>query len=232
MQRLSVVIPVYNEAKSVVQVLERVLAADTKGLEVEVIAVDDGSTDGTRDTLVNWRDPAGRVRVLLQPHNMGKGAALQRGFEEATGDVVLVQDADLEYSPDDYPELLKPILEGQADVVYGCRFLGGPHRVLLFWHYIANRFLTLMSNVFTNLNLSDMETGYKVFRREVIKNMRLREKRFGIEPEMTARVARGEWRIYEVPISYYGRTYAEGKKIGFKDAVRALYCIIRYAWWN
>jgi glycosyltransferase involved in cell wall biosynthesis len=193
--------------------------------------VDDGSTDGTSDRLrtgVEARDA--RVRVLHQERNRGKGAALRRGFAEARGAVVLVQDADLEYDPRDYPALLEPILSGRADVVYGSRFLGGPHRVLYFWHSVGNWFLTCLSNLFTDLNLTDMETCYKAFRREVIQGIPLRQDRFGFEPEITAKVARRGWRIYEVPVSYAGRSYAEGKKIGWKDGVHAIWCILRYAW--
>lgn len=222
--------PVYNEQSFVARSIQRVLEADTNGLELELIVVNDGSTDGTAETLDNLSRQNGCIRVFHQSHNMGKGAALRRGFAEATGDIVLVQDADLEYAPTDYPELLEPILDGRADVVYGSRFLGGPHRALYYWHYVANKFLTTLSNMTTNLNLSDMETGYKVFRTEVLRQIRLRSNRFGFEPEVTAKVARLGCRVYETPISYSGRSYAEGKKIGWKDGLQALYCILRYAW--
>lgn len=228
--KLSVVMPVYNEEQFVARATRRVLEANTCGLELELVIVNDGSTDGTGLVLNQVCQANGRVRVFEQPCNMGKGAALQRGFQELTGDIVLVQDADLEYDPADYPNLLQPILDGRADVVYGSRFLGGPHRVLYFWHYVANKALTTLSNVTTNLNLSDMETGYKVFRAEVIRKITLRSKRFGFEPEVTAKVARLGCRVYETPTSYSGRSYAEGKKIGWKDGVQALYCILRYAW--
>ena len=228
--RLSIVIPVYNERDRVGPVIEKVRRADSLGLEKEIIVVDDGSTDGTREILAGY-EGAG-VRILYQERNQGKGAALRRGFAEATGEIVIVQDADLEYDPVDYPALLRPILDGQADVVYGSRFLGGPHRVLFFWHFVGNKVLTTLSNMFTNLNLTDMETGYKVFRTEVLRRIRLRSQRFGFEPEVTAKVARLGCRIYETPISYYGRTYAEGKKIGWKDGLQAIYCILRYAWWD
>jgi glycosyltransferase involved in cell wall biosynthesis len=196
--------------------------------EREVIVVDDCSKDGTREILRT--EIASLVdRVIYHERNMGKGAALRSGFAAATGDVVIVQDADLEYDPQDYPIILEPFLAGKADVVFGSRFMGGrPHRVHFFWHYAGNRFLTLLSNMFTNLNLTDMETGYKAFRREVIQAITLEENRFGIEPELTAKVARMGLRIYEVGISYYGRSYAEGKKIGWKDGVRAIYCILKY----
>lgn len=229
--RLSIVIPVYNERDRVAAVIEKVRRADSLGLEKEIIVVDDGSTDGTREILAGYEGASG-IRILYQERNQGKGAALRRGFAAATGEIVLVQDADLEYDPVDYPALLRPILEGQADVVYGSRFLGGPHRVLFFWHFIGNKVLTTLSNMFTNLNLTDMETGYKVFRTEVLRRIRLRSQRFGFEPEVTAKVARLGCRIYETPISYYGRTYAEGKKIGWKDGLQAIYCILRYAWWD
>jgi glycosyltransferase involved in cell wall biosynthesis len=194
----------------------------------EAIIVDDGSTDGTLSIARQLRDP--RIRVLAQPDNQGKGAALQRGFAEASSPVVIVQDADLEYDPTDYEELLAPLLADRADVVYGSRFMSGrSHRVLYFWHSVGNRMLTLASNMFTNLNLTDMETGYKAFRREVLESFQIEEKRFGFEPEITAKVAQGHWRVYEVGISYAGRTYAEGKKIGWEDGVRAFYCILRYA---
>jgi len=221
--KASVVIPVYNEVHTVLAVVERVAAVD---IEKEIIVVDDGSTDGTREVLQQIRRPD--VRVVLQPRNMGKGAALRTGFQHATGDVVIVQDADLEYSPEEYPTLLKPIVDGHADVVYGSRFLAGPHRVHLFWHYAGNRFLTLLSNMLSNINLTDMETCYKVFRRRVLDGLALRSDRFGFEPEFTMKVARRGWRIYEVPISYHGRDYAQGKKIGWKDGVAAIWCIVKY----
>ncbi|HEX9970147.1 MAG TPA: glycosyltransferase family 2 protein, partial [Acidimicrobiales bacterium] len=192
------------------------------------VVVDDGSTDGSRDILAGIDEP--RVRVLLQPRNRGKGAALRRGFAEARSPLVVVQDADLEYDPAEYVSLAEPLLEGKADVVYGSRFVTGrPHRVLYYWHSVGNRWLTTVSNMFTNLNLSDMETCYKMFRREVLDSFTVEEDRFGVEPEITAKVAAGGWRIYEVGISYSGRTYAEGKKIGWKDGLRALYCIVRYS---
>jgi glycosyltransferase involved in cell wall biosynthesis len=222
--RLSVVIPVYNERGTIEKLLARVRAVP---LDKEIVVVDDGSTDGTRDLLARLTAD-GAVRVFLQDHNRGKGAALRRGFAEARGAVILIQDADLEYDPGDYPGLLGPIDRGEADVVYGSRFLGGPHRVLLFWHYVGNRLLTTLSNVFTNLNLSDVWTCYKVFRAEVLRGITLCEDRFGFEAEVTAKIARGRWRIYEVPISYHGRTYAEGKKITWKDGIRGVWCTVRY----
>ncbi len=223
--KLSVVMPAYNEAKTIREIVRRVLAVP---IEKEIVIVDDGSTDGTRDIL---RELDGRngVRVIFQPSNQGKGAAVSTGFRQATGDVVIVQDADLEYDPMEYPKLLAPIEQGHADVVYGSRFLGGgARRVLYFWHTVGNRFLTLASNMFTNLNLTDMETCYKMFRREVVSTMTIESRRFGIEPEITAKVARRGYRIYEVPISYYGRTYEDGKKIGWKDAFSALWTIVRH----
>lgn len=241
--RLSVVIPVYNERLTLPEILERVQAV---AIPKEIIVVDDGSTDGTGEFLqvlagipqqgptVPTLPAAGpplrtdSIRVFFQARNRGKGAALRRGFKEAQGDIVLVQDADLEYDPGDYHQLLEPTQRDMADVVYGSRFLGGPHRVLFFWHYVGNRVLTTLSNMLTDLNLSDVWTGYKVFRREVLEQIELRENGFGFEPEITAKVAKGRWRVYEVPISYWGRTYAEGKKISWKDGIRAIYCILRY----
>jgi glycosyltransferase involved in cell wall biosynthesis len=224
--KLSVVMPVYNEAKTIREIVRRVGEVP---VEKEILIVDDGSSDGTREIL---RDLDGRdgIRVFLQPVNQGKGAAVAVGFRYATGDVVVVQDADLEYDPMEYLRLLAPIEQGHADVVYGSRFLGGgARRVLFFWHAIGNRFLTLVSNMFTNLNLTDMETCYKMFRREVVQSMRIESRRFGIEPEITAKIARRGYRIFEVPISYYGRTYEEGKKIGWKDAISALWTILRHS---
>lgn len=223
-QTLSVVIPVYNEKTTILEILDRVQAQPEVN---EVVLVDDFSTDGTRDVL---RTLEGRenVRVLYHPVNRGKGAALRTGFAAATCDMVLIQDADLEYDPADYPSLLAPLLMGRADAVFGSRFLGGTHRVLYFWHYLANRFLTLLSNVFTGLNLTDMEVCYKVFKRDVLLRMDLVCDRFGIEPELTAKVARQRVRVYEVPVSYYGRTYDEGKKIGWRDGVAAIYWIVRF----
>ncbi|MFN8037858.1 MAG: glycosyltransferase family 2 protein [Acidimicrobiales bacterium] len=222
---LSVVMPAYNEMATIEQVIEAVLASP---YTAEVVVVDDGSTDGTREALEKIDDA--RVRVFLQPFNQGKGAAIRRGFAEATAAFVIVQDADLEYDPAEYSDLVAPLLADKADVVYGSRFLSGrPHRVLYFWHSLGNRLLTVVSNMFTDLNLTDMETCYKVFRREVLDSFTLEEDRFGIEPEMTAKIAAGRWRVYEVGISYSGRTYDEGKKIGWKDGLRAFYCIVRYS---
>jgi glycosyltransferase involved in cell wall biosynthesis len=223
--KLSVVIPVYNERDWLREVIRRVEAVP---LPKEIILVDDCSTDGTRDILKELEGEG--HKVVYQPKNQGKGAALRTGFEHATGTVILVQDADLEYDPAEYPRLLQPILENRADVVFGSRFIGESHRVLYFWHYVCNKFLTMLSNMFTNLNLTDMETCYKVFRREVLKGLNLKSDRFGFEPEFTAKIAkrRPKWRIYEIPISYAGRTYEEGKKIGLKDAFQALWCIVRY----
>jgi glycosyltransferase involved in cell wall biosynthesis len=223
---LSVVIPVYNERQWVRDLVRRVQAVP---IPKEIIIVDDCSTDGTRDILRQLEGEG--VRVIYQERNQGKGAALREGFCHATGTAVIVQDADLEYDPAEYPLLLQPIIENRADVVYGSRFIGDSHRVLYFWHYVANMALTTLSNMFTNLNLTDMETCYKVFRREVLAGVTLRSNRFGFEPEITAKIARRRnppWRIYEIPISYSGRTYEEGKKIGLRDAFNALYCIIRY----
>jgi glycosyltransferase involved in cell wall biosynthesis len=225
--KLSVVMPVYNERPTLRTVIEKVLAVP---LEIELLCVDDGSRDGSREILAELQEHHPQIRVFLQPHNMGKGAALRRGIQEATGDFVIIQDADLEYDPAEYPHLLDPLLTDKADVVYGSRFLGsGPHRVLYFWHSVGNWLLTLISNCFTNINLSDMETCYKVFRREVIQAIPIEENRFGFEPEVTVKVARRNLRIYEVGISYSGRTYEEGKKIGWKDGFRALYCLFKYS---
>jgi glycosyltransferase involved in cell wall biosynthesis len=228
---LSIVMPVYNEKATLVEIVRRVLEAPVE-LDREIILVDDCSTDGTQELYPQLERlfPNAKIRIFKHTVNQGKGAALRTGFAEARGDIILIQDSDLEYDPRDYPKLLKPILDGRADVVYGSRFVGGDeHRVLYFWHYVGNRFLTTLSNVFTNLNLTDMETCYKVFRSDVIRNMRLRSNRFGIEPELTAKVARGRWRVYEVGISYSGRSYEEGKKITWKDGLKAIFAILRYA---
>ena len=226
MPEISVVIPCYNEVSTIEAILDAVRASEIR--DKEILIVDDASTDGTREKLLSLPAEAG-LRVIFHERNRGKGAALATGFRAATGDVVIVQDADLEYDPKEYPKLLAPIRAGKADVVYGSRFAGGEsHRVLYFWHYAANKFLTLVSNMFTNLNLTDMETCYKAFRRDVIQKIDFREERFGFEPEVTAKVARMGCRIYEVGISYSGRTYAEGKKIGWRDGLWALWCIVRY----
>jgi glycosyltransferase involved in cell wall biosynthesis len=223
--KLSVVIPVYNERDWVAELMRRVQAVP---IPKEVVVVDDGSSDGTREVLTKLAEAYDNVRVVLHAENQGKGAALRAGFAHTSGDAIVVQDADLEYDPAEYPRLLQPIIEGRADVVYGSRFIGESHRVLYFWHSVANRVLTTLSNMVTNLNLTDMETCYKAFRRDVLKSVRLKSARFGFEPEITAKVARGKWRVFEVPISYSGRTYEEGKKIGLKDAFSALWCIFRF----
>jgi len=236
--RLSVVIPVYNERNTIEEILDRV---GRVGIEKEIIVVDDGSTDGTRELLRKLaeerraversgrasEDGGSSLRVLFEEKNRGKGATLRRGFREARGDIVIVQDADLEYDPEEYYKLVEPIDRGLADVVYGSRFLGGPHRVLFFWHAVGNRLLTTLSNMFTDLNLSDVWTCHKTFRREVLEQLELREDRFGFEPEVTAKIAGGRWRVYEVPISYHGRTYAEGKKITWRDGLWSIWVILR-----
>jgi glycosyltransferase involved in cell wall biosynthesis len=233
---LSVVIPVYNEKATVREIIRRVRAVP---INKQIIIVDDCSRDGTREVLRELAEREADLTIVFHEVNQGKGAALRTGFQHATGDVVIVQDADLEYEPEQYPELLQPIVEGKADVVFGSRFIGETHRVLYFWHSVANKGLTLLSNMLTNLNLTDMEVCYKLFRREIIQGITLKSNRFGFEPEVTAKVARfrmpaedGGWRncrIYEIPVSYHGRTYREGKKIGIKDGFQALYCIVRYA---
>ncbi|MEP5764426.1 MAG: glycosyltransferase family 2 protein [Halieaceae bacterium] len=224
--QVSVVVPCYDESATVGELLQAVRAAMPE--DGEIILVDDGSTDGTRELLQG--ELSGQIdQLILHDYNQGKGAALRTGIAAARGDIVIIQDADLEYNPQEYPRLIKPIVEGRADVVYGSRFMGSePHRVLYFWHRLGNGLLTLASNMFTNLNLTDMETCYKVFRREIIQSIEIEEDRFGFEPEITAKLARSRCRIFEVGISYYGRTYDEGKKIGWRDGVRALYCILKY----
>ncbi len=224
--KLSIVIPIYNEVSTIEETIRQVKASPVP--DKEIILVDDCSTDGTRE-LIRDKLEAQVDRVVYQPRNFGKGFALKAGFQVATGDIVLVQDADLEYDPNEYPALIEPIVADKADVVYGSRFQGGtPHRVVYFWHYIGNRFLTLLSNMLTNINLTDMETCYKVFRREIIQSIDIKEPRFGFEPEITAKIARKRVRIYEIGISYYGRTYDEGKKIGWRDGLRAVWCILKY----
>jgi glycosyltransferase involved in cell wall biosynthesis len=240
---VSVVIPVYNERPTIEEILRRVQAVD---IDKEVLVIDDGSTDGTRELLIEIAQhstanrgtvihPVSRrglgmddMRVFFQEKNCGKGAALRRGFQEARGRIVVIQDADLEYDPQNFHALIEPIEHGQADVVYGSRFIGGPHRVLFFWHYVGNKILTTLSDMFTDLNLSDVWTCYKAFRREVLEQIDLKENRFGFEQEVTCKIAQNGWRVYEVPISYYGRTYSEGKKITWKDGFRGLWCLLRY----
>jgi len=224
--KLTIIIPVYNELSTIEEIVTRVKASPVP--DKEIILVDDYSTDGTRDFLKEKLESQ-VAKIIYQDKNSGKGFALKTGFAHATGDIVIIQDADLEYDPNEYPSLIEPIVTNKADVVYGSRFIGGgPHRVVYFWHYVGNRFLTLMSNMFTNINLTDMETCYKVFRREIIQSIDIKENRFGFEPEITAKIARMRVRIYEMGISYYGRTYEEGKKIGWKDGVKAIWCIIKY----
>ena len=235
--KLSVLIPAYNEVNTLEEAIRRVRGVR---LPKEIIVVEDGSTDGTRELLMRLAgeakpapDPLNDLKVLFQPKNQGKGAAVRSALSHVTGDIVVIQDADLEYDPRDYMRLLEPILSGQADVVYGTRFYGGgPHRVLFFWHYLGNQLLTFVSNVLTNLNLTDMEVGYKVFKSEVLKNINLKSDRFGFEPEITMKVAKKKCRVYEVPISYHGRTYAEGKKITWKDGIATFYTLIRYWLWD
>ena len=221
--RFTVIIPVFNEVPTILNVIEKVKAVPP--LDKEIIVVDDGSTDGTRGLLEAWGEG---IKVFFHEANQGKGAAIRTAIPNITGDIVIIQDADLEYDPSEYPRLVSPILEGKADVVYGSRFLGGPHRVLLFWHSIGNRILTTLSNMLTNLNLTDMETGYKVFRAEIIKKIKIESSRFGFEPEITAKVAKMGCRVYEVPISYSGRDYSEGKKISWRDGMAAIYWVIKF----
>jgi glycosyltransferase involved in cell wall biosynthesis len=223
--KLTIIIPVYNEVNTISTLVKRVM--DVTNYNIEIIIVDDASTDGTKDALKDFIKQT-EVKVLYHKTNRGKGAAIQTAINEISGDIVIIQDADLEYDPVDYPNLLQPILDGKADVVYGSRFLGGPHRVLLFWHYLGNTLLTLLSNIMTNLNLTDMETGYKAFKSSVFQNITLTSNRFGFEPEITAKIAHGNYKIYEVPISYSGRDYSEGKKIGWKDGIAAFYFILKY----
>jgi glycosyltransferase involved in cell wall biosynthesis len=225
--KISVVMPCYNELNTIDRIIDKVMSVNLD-LERELVIVDDCSTDGTREFLANLNGNQD-IRVVLHPVNRGKGAALRTGFENAQGDIIIIQDADLEYDPNEYPKLLEPILSNKADVVFGSRFIGGEsHRVLYFWHSLANKFLTLLSNLFTNLNLTDMEVCYKVFKKEILKDITLVEDRFGFEPEFTAKIARHSYSVYEVGISYYGRTYEEGKKINWKDAFRAVYAILKY----
>ena len=224
---LSVVIPVYNEIMTIKEVIEKISLVD---IPKEIIIVDDYSSDGTREILAGIKSD--QVKVFYLERNMGKGAAVRTALKHVTGDIVIIQDADLEYDPRDYPALMKPIVEGRADVVYGSRFLGGPHRVLFFWHYVGNKIITTFSNMLSNVNLTDMETGYKVFKREVVENLGLKSNRFGFEPEITMKLTKAKYRIYEVPISYWGRDYSEGKKITWKDGAAAMFHIIRFRFFD
>jgi glycosyltransferase involved in cell wall biosynthesis len=228
---VSVVIPVYNERSTIEEIIGCVRAVN---IDKEIVIVDDGSTDGTREFLAQLAEQCSAlsqndIRVFFQEKNCGKGAALRRGFQESRGEIVVIQDADLEYDPENFHALIEPIDLGKADAVYGSRFLGGPHRVLLFWHYVGNKFLTILSNMFTDVNLSDVWTCHKAFRREMLGQLELRENRFGFEQEITCKIAQNGWRLFEIPISYYGRTYAEGKKITWKDGLRGFWCILRYS---
>ena len=228
--KLSIVIPCFNEKATILELIDAVRSSPIQ--DKQIIIVDDGSTDGTREVLKGIQDQ-GDIDIIYHDTNKGKGAALSTGFAAATGDICIVQDADLEYDPQEFPLVIQPILDGKADVVFGSRFQSGrPHRVVYFWHRIGNGVLTLLSNIFTDLNLTDMETCYKAFKREIIQSISIQEKRFGFEPEVTAKISRRDLRIYEVGISYYGRTYSEGKKIGWKDGVRAIYCILKYNTWS
>ncbi|MFP3866729.1 MAG: glycosyltransferase family 2 protein [Desulfobacteraceae bacterium] len=228
--KLSIVVPVYNEQDTLEEIMRRIQATP---YEKEIIVVDDASTDGSREILARLANTSNHLKVFYHDRNQGKGAALRTGFAQVTGDVVIIQDADLEYNPIDYPMLLEPIEKGLADVVFGSRLIGAaPHRVLFFWHYLGNRVVTTLSNIFTNLNLSDMETGYKAFKAKVIQDIQIKSNRFGVEPELTAKVAKKRCRIYEVPISYDGRDYSHGKKITWRDGIAALFHIIRFRWWD
>ena len=228
MMTVSVIIPVYNEAPTIQVLIEKVKATATAH---EILIVDDGSTDNTPDILSSYQNDS-LIKVFRLAKNSGKGSALAEAFRHAKGDILLIQDADLEYDPQDYPKLIEPILSGQADVVYGSRFLGDPHRVLYYWHYLGNKFLTTLSNIMTNLNLNDMETGYKVFKKECVQNLTVRSKRFGIEPELTAKFAKGKWRIFETGISYAGRTYSEGKKVTWRDGFAAVFTILWFRFFD